>query len=71
MIVLSNFIEKFYQFVDKIGKQNFILIVFILFIILLTGLYQTFSLFTSSEGMDIVDGVKTYHFILNKRRIFL
>ena len=65
MIVLSNFIEKFYQFVDKIGKQNFILIVFVLFIILLTGLYQTFSLFTSSEGMDIVDGVKTYHFILN------
>ena len=65
MIVLSNFIEKFYQFVDKIGKQNFILIVFILFVILLTGLYQTFSLFTSSEGMDIVDGVKTYHFILN------
>ena len=67
MIVLSNFIEKFYQFVDKIGKQNFILIVFILFIILLTGLYQTFSLFTSSEGMDIVDGVKTYHFILNNK----
>ena len=65
MIILSNFIEKFYQFVDKIGKQNFILMFFILFIILLTGLYQTFSLFTSSEGMDIVDGIKTYKFVLN------
>ena len=40
-----------------IGKQNFIFMFFILFIILLTGLYQTFSLFTSSEGMDIVDGI--------------
>ena len=63
---LSNFIEKFYQFIDKIGKPNFLLIVFILFIIFLTGLYQTFSLFTSSDGMDIVDGIKTYQFILNR-----
>ena len=63
---LSNFIEKFYQFIDKIGKPNFLLIVFILFIIFLTGLYETFSLFTSSDGMDIVDGIKTYQFILNR-----
>ena len=50
---------------DKIGKPNFVLVVLILFFIAVTGLYQTFSLYTSSEGATVADGVKTYQFILN------
>ena len=50
---------------DKIGKPNFVLVVLILFFIAITGLYQTFSLYTSSDGATIVDGVKNYQFILN------
>ena len=65
MIDLKNIIEKFWKFVDKIGKPNFVLVVLILFFIAITGLYQTFSLYTSSDGATIVDGVKNYQFILN------
>ncbi len=65
MIDLKNIIEKFWKFVDKIGKPNFVLVVLILFFIAVTGLYQTFSLYTSSEGATVADGVKTYQFILN------
>ena len=65
MIDLKNIIEKFWKFVDKIGKPNFVLVVLILFFIVITGLYQTFSLYTSSGGESVVDGVKTYQFILN------
>ncbi|MDY4996468.1 MAG: hypothetical protein SO108_02000 [Bacilli bacterium] len=62
---MKNIIEKFWKFVDKIGKPNFVLVVLILFFIAVTGLYQTFSLYTSSEGATVADGVKTYQFILN------
>ncbi|MDY4996506.1 MAG: hypothetical protein SO108_02195 [Bacilli bacterium] len=62
---MKNIIEKFWKFVDKIGKPNFVLVVLILFFIAITGLYQTFSLYTSSDGATIVDGVKNYQFILN------
>ncbi len=65
MIDLKNIIEKFWKFVDKIGKPNFVLVVLILFFIAVTGLYQTFSLYTSSDGATVADGVKTYQFILN------
>ena len=57
--------NKFYKIIEKIGKRNFILIMFIVVVLLITGLYQTFSLYTESEGMTLVDGVKTYNFILN------
>ena len=63
---MERVLNKFYQFVDKIGKQNFILLVFILFVFLVTGIYQTFSLFTSSDGTSVVDGILTYKFILNQ-----
>ncbi|MBQ8682031.1 MAG: hypothetical protein IJ509_03890 [Bacilli bacterium] len=57
--------NKFYEIVDKIGKHNFILIIFIFIVLIVTGLYQTFSLYTASEGMSIVDGIETYKFILD------
>ena len=57
--------NRFYQFVDKVGKRNFILIVFVLGMVMIAGLYQTFSLFTGSDGISVLDGVKTLHFILS------
>ena len=62
---MEKVLNKFYDFIDKIGKPNFIFLVFIIFIILVTGLYQTFSLFTSTDGTSIIDGILTYKFILN------
>ena len=62
---MMKILDKFYDSVDKIGKRNFILIIFIFIILMVTGLYQTFSIYTESEGLSIVDGIKTYSFILN------
>lgn len=62
---MEKVLNKFYDFIDKIGKPNFIFLAFIIFIILVTGLYQTFSLFTSTDGTSIIDGILTYKFILN------
>lgn len=62
---MPNILHKIDQWIDKIGKPNFLLLVFILFIVVVTGLYTTFSLFTASEGVSIVDGITTYKFILN------
>ena len=61
---MNTFLNKFYNIINKIGKQNFILVVFILFVLVVTGLVQTFSLYTTSEGVSLIDGLKTYQFIL-------
>ena len=57
-------IDKINKFSSKIGKGkfSFILIVFILIVIM--GLYQTFSLFTQSEGISYSNNTKTYTFII-------
>ena len=62
---MEKYLNKFYEIIEKIGKQNFILIVFILIILIVTGLYQTFSLYTETEGLSVIDGINTYKFILN------
>ena len=62
--------NKFYNFIEKIGKHNFILIVFIIIVLLITGIYQTFSLYTESAGISLIDGIKTFKFILYIGLIF-
>ncbi len=57
--------NKIYNFINKIGKQNIILIIFILFVIAITSLYQTFSLVTTTDTSRIIEGLLTYKFILN------
>ena len=66
-IKIGNGIEmnKIYNFINKIGKQNIILIIFILFVIAITSLYQTFSLVTTTDTSRIIEGLLTYKFILN------
>lgn len=61
---MSKYLNKFYNFVAKIGKHNVILIVFIIFVVIVTSLYQTFSLYTESLGLSTLNGLKTYKFIL-------
>ena len=56
--------EKLLQKMQKIGNGNIILILFVVFALVISGLYSTFSLYTFSEGVSIVDGVKTLRFIL-------
>lgn len=62
---MNNIINKFYNIVDKIGKRNIILIIFLLIVIIVAGLYTTFSLYTTTNGTSLVDGIMTYKFILN------
>ena len=62
---MEKYLTKLKKIIDKIGKQNFFLIVFILITLGLTGLYQTFSLYTASNGVSILDDLKTYTFILS------
>lgn len=54
------------KILDKLGKQNMILLLFIIIVLAITGLYQTFSLFTQSNGTSMIDGIKTYNFILGE-----
>ncbi len=65
---MNKILSKFYSFVERIGKRNAILIVFIIIVLLVTGLYQTFSLYTEGNGVSIIDGLKTYKFILGEDR---
>lgn len=60
-------INKTKKIVESIGKENLILISFILCVVIISGLYTTFSLSTVSEGISIVDGVKTMKFILGEK----
>lgn len=57
-------IDKINRIIDKIGKRNFVIAIFVLFVVIISGLYGTFSLFTSSEGVSVIDDIKTYKFIL-------
>ena len=61
---MSNIVERFYEVIDKIGKRNILLAVFVLLALVTAGLYTTFSLYTTSNGLNIVDGIRTYEFIL-------
>ena len=58
-------LNNIFELIEKIGKQNILLIIFIVLIIIITSLYQTFSLYTESEGVSTIDGIKTYKFILD------
>lgn len=55
-----------YNIVSKIGKRNVMLILFIVSVLIISGLYSTFSLTTFSEGVSVVDGVKTLKFVLGR-----
>ena len=56
--------EKLLQKMQKIGNGNIIMILLVISALVISGLYSTFSLYTFSEGVSIVDGVKTLRFIL-------
>lgn len=63
---MNKIIDKLKQGIDIIGKQNIFLIVFVLIVLGISGLYNTFSIYTASEGVSIIDGIKTYKFILGE-----
>ena len=62
---LEYLLDKFYEISDKIGKHNVMLIAFIFIVVVITGLYSTFSIFTSTDGVEVVDGLTTYKFVLD------
>ena len=62
---MKKVLNNLFNIIDKIGKHNFILIIFIFIVFLVAGLYSTFSLHTSYEGTEVVNGDTTYKFVLN------
>lgn len=62
---LEYLLDKFFEISDKIGKHNVMLIAFIVIVLIITGLYSTFSIFTSTDGVEVVDGLTTYKFVLD------
>lgn len=58
---MGNLFYKITSFIEKIGKHNIMLGLFVFVIILVMGFYQTFSIYTSSEE-EVIDGVVTYNF---------
>ena len=56
-------LDKINDFIDKIGIRNFLLLIFVVFVFIVSGLFGTFSLFTTSS-VEYVNGVKTYKFII-------
>lgn len=62
---MEKVINKIHEWIDKIGKHNILLILFIFIVTLVAGLYTTFSIYTTTDSADIIDGLTTYKFILN------
>ena len=62
---MRSILQKIKNWVDQIGTPNAILILFIFISICITALYQTFSLYTTSDGVSVIDNIKTYQFILS------
>ncbi len=69
---MKRILNKFFAWIERIGVHNFILIILLLLLIVISGIYQTFSLYTESNGLSIIDGINTYKFILgnnNENRV--
>ena len=61
---MNKLISKINNFISKIGKINFVLVIsFVLFLVTI-GIYQTYSLMTSSRGISYSSNTKTYQFII-------
>ena len=60
---MAKFIERVNEFIEKVGKRNFILLTFIIIVLVISGLYGTFSLFTTSD-VSYSDNIKIYKFII-------
>ena len=59
--------NKLYNIISKIGKRNLILFFFVLIVLVITRLYNTFSLNTEI-GESYINGIKTYEFILSNNK---
>lgn len=62
--MISIITNKFKKIINKIGKQNFILLNILIITLIIMGLYQTYSLLTSSGGITYSSNTKTYKFII-------
>lgn len=63
---MEKVLNKLFEWIEKIGKHNILLILFVFVTVIITGLYSTFSIFTYTEPPEIIDGLTTYKFILNE-----
>lgn len=65
---MSNIIERFYEVIDKIGKRNILLAVFVLLALVTAWLYTTFSLYTTSNGVKYCWCIRTYDLYLDENK---
>ena len=69
--IMIKILDKINELIDKVGIRNFLLLVFVVVVFIISGLYGTFSLFTTSS-VSYVNGVRTYKFIIgddNENRV--
>ena len=52
------------SFISKFGKEKFAFILIIIIVLIIMGLYQTFSLLTDSAGISYSNNTKTYQFVI-------
>ena len=65
---MKKFIININDFIKKIGKVNFILVISLVLTLITIGIYQTFSLLTSSQGISYSSNTKTYKFVIGDNK---
>ena len=65
---MKKFIKKFNNYIEKIGKINFVLVIAFVLFLISVGIYQTYSLLTSSQGISYSSNTKTYKFIIGDNK---
>ena len=60
--------KKIISKISKIRKEKFVFILIIFIVIVIMGLYQTFSMLTESIGVSYSNNTKTYSFIIGSNK---
>ena len=64
---MKQMIHQINHYIELVGKRNFTVALFVFVMVVISGLYTTFSLSTFHESTIAVDGVRTMKFILGER----
>ena len=63
---MKEMLQQINNWIESIGKRNFVLFVFVFTMVIISGLYTTFSLSTFHESTVSIDGIKTMKFVLGE-----
>ncbi len=66
--MINKIIDKINNFSEKIGKGKYSLILIVAILLIIMGIYQTYSLFTQSAGISYSNNTKTYTFVIGDNK---